>query len=115
MSVEGGARYSEVTGNLGRGLSAFYETDGVGGAFACNFVFHLCQGSHVGEQHRSHGCCCVDVSAAKVENPEARAVLVQLLREVEDVLGGSPESIECGDDKGVSENEGFECSIKLGS
>ena len=66
------------------GLAAF--RDGVDHTLAFDFVFHLSERGHDREQHGPHRCCCVNITAAEVEEAEAGAAIAEIFSEREHVL-----------------------------
>jgi hypothetical protein len=78
-------------------------------------VFHLRKGGHNGEQHRPHGCRCVDVTSAEIQDTKARTPAAEFIGKSEHVLSGSPEPVQSRDDEGVTLHERVKCLIELGS
>lgn len=138
-TVERRSRHAEVSSNLGGGFARFNQADsaadltvcdslrpaaeimasgsslgdGVGDAFAFDLVLHLSERGHDGEEHRAHRGGCVDVAAAKVEDPEAGAAAAELVCEREHVLCGAPEPVEGRDDQSVTGLERGESEVEL--
>jgi hypothetical protein len=75
----------------------------------------LRQSSHDREEHRAHGCGGVDVTTAQVQHAQARASAAEFVGEREHVLGGSTESVQSCDDKGVTLHQRVENPIELWS
>jgi hypothetical protein len=81
--------------------------------FTFDLVFHLREGSHDREKHRSHRSRRVDISAAEVEHPKSGAAAAELLSEREHVLSGTAEPVQSGDQQRVTVLQGRNCPIEL--
>lgn len=89
--------------------------DGVNDALPLYLLLQLCKRGRDRDQHRPHGCGCVDFAAAEIENTEASTAAAELVGERQHVLRRATQPVKGSDDQGVASFECGEGGVELRS